>query len=106
MKIESAYNISMKVTMKLPYVTHRELIEPLSQTSHVKLIFIKRFVQMINSIRISKKPILKNLLSQIEKDTRSVTGRNLRNIMLLLNKHSIDQITVGEINVDNALCIV
>ena len=97
-KIESAYNRSMKVTMKLPYASHRELIEPLSQSRHVKLLFIKRFLQMINSIKVSKKPVLKNLLSQIERDTRSVTGRNLRNIMLLLNKHSIDQITVGEID--------
>ena len=31
-KIKSAYNRSMKVTMKLHWATHRELIEPLSQS--------------------------------------------------------------------------
>ena len=49
-KIESAYNRSMKVTMKLHWATHRELTEPLSQSKHVKLIFIKRFLQMITQI--------------------------------------------------------
>ena len=92
-KIESAYNRSMKVTMKLHWATHRELIEPLSQSKHVKLIFIKRFLQMITQIRSSTKPILRSLLSAIELDTRSTTGRNLRYIMILLDKVSIQDIT-------------
>ena len=91
--VESSYNRSMKVTMGLHYATHRELIEPLSGTQHLKLIFIKRFLNMIASIRKSNKPILNMLLCQIETDTRSTTGRNLRNIMLLLNKTSINEIT-------------
>ena len=96
-KIESAYNRSMKVTMKLHYATHRELIEPISQSAHVKVIFIKRFLQMITQIRSSTKPILKCLLSAIELDTRSTTGRNLRYTMLLLDKCSIQEITLADI---------
>ena len=98
-KIESAYNRSMKVALKLHYATHRELIEPLSQSKHVKTIFMKRFLQLIESIRSSSKPILRSLLSHIQFDTRSTTGRNLRNIMLLLNKCSICDITAA--NIDN-----
>ena len=96
-KIESAYNRSMKVSMKLHYATHRELIEPISQSRHVKLIFIKRFLHMITQIRSSTKPILKCLLSASELDTRSTTGRNLRNIMLLLDKCSIQEILLTDI---------
>ena len=95
-RIESAYNRSMKVTMELHYSTHRELIEPLSKSKHVKVMFIQRFLQMTNHIRNSSKPILRSLLSEIEYDTRSVTGRNLRNIMLLLNKNSISEITTAD----------
>jgi hypothetical protein len=97
LKIESAYNRSMKVSMKLHYATHRELIEPISQSRHVKLIFIKRFQHMITQIRSSTKPILKCLLSASELDTRSTTGRNLRNIMLLLDKCSIQEILLTDI---------
>ena len=96
-KIESAYNRSMKVTMKLNCATHRELIEPLSQSRHVKLILIKRFLHMIIQIRSSTKPILKSLLSAIEYDTRSTTGRNLRYIMILLDKCCIQDITIAEL---------
>ena len=91
--VESSYNQSMKVTMSLPHATHRELIEPLSGTRHVKLIFIQRFFKMIASIHMSNKPILKILLGQNETDTRSTTGQNLRNIMLLVEKTSIYDIT-------------
>ena len=92
-KIASAYNRSMKVTMELHF---RELIEPLSKSKHVKVIFIQRLLQMINQIRNSSKPILKTLLSEIQYDTSSVTGRNLRNIMLLLKKNSISEITTAD----------
>ena len=36
-------------------------------------------------------------MNQTEMDTRSTTGRNLRNIMLLLNKTSIKNITFSDI---------
>ena len=52
----------------------------------MKRIFIKRFLQMILKIRSSSKSILRTLLSAIEFDTKSTTGNNLREIMLLSNK--------------------
>ena len=45
-RIESAYNRSLKVMMNIPIATHRELIEPLSGRHHVKLLLIKRFLHM------------------------------------------------------------
>ena len=46
----------------------------------------------------STKPILKTLISAIQVDTTSTTGRNLRSIMLLSKKCSIDDITEDDIN--------
>ena len=43
---------------------------------------MKRFVQMVTKIKSSCKPILRSLLSILELDTRSIVGRNQRNIML------------------------
>ena len=49
---------------------------------------------MIHNIRCSSIPILKTLLSAIETDTGSTTGKNLREIMLRANKFSIYDVTV------------
>ena len=51
---------------------------------------------MINSIRKSKKNILKCLLSEIERDVRSISGRNLRMIMLHWDKYDISEVSVSD----------
>ena len=51
---------------------------------------------MISNIRKSKKPILRCLLSEIERDARSTTGRNLRMIMLQTEKSDISDIQVSD----------
>ena len=83
--------------MDLPFETHRGLIEPLSGCDHVKRIFLKRFYQFISNIRSSRKPILRTLLSSIQLDTLSTTGRNLRGMMLLTGKCSIDDVTFDDL---------
>ena len=98
-KLESSWNRSMKITLDLPYATHRGLIEPLSGKPHLRRIFIKRFLQMILKIRGSSKPLLKTLLSAIEHDTRSTTGKNLREIMLRVDKSSIYDVTMADCDV-------
>ena len=42
---------------------------------------------------MSKKPVLKTILSAIETDTRSITGSNLRHILILAEKFNIEDIT-------------
>ena len=66
----------------LPWNTHCYLIEPVSNEPHLRTIFAKRFVNFISSIRNSQKGILKAFLKLVEYDTQSVTGRNLREILL------------------------
>ena len=62
--------------------THRYLIEPVSDQKHARTMMNKRFLCFIQSIRNSKKFCLRYLLRSIEYDTRSVTGNNLRKLML------------------------
>jgi len=52
-KLESSWNRSMKITLDLPYSTHRGLIEPLSDRRHLKRVLLRRFLQMITKIRSS-----------------------------------------------------
>ena len=64
-RLESSYNHSIKIMMNLPLATHRELIEPLSDQKHVKLVFIKSFIQIITKMWLSKKPILRTLIAAV-----------------------------------------
>ena len=88
-RIESSYNKSVKVMLDLPYATHRSLIQPLTDTAHVKLVLIKRFILLI---RNSPKKTLNMLMLEAMKDVRSVTGSNMRNIMLLLGKSKVEDV--------------
>ena len=81
-KLEKSWNVSIRKMFNLPWNTHCYLIEPVSNEPHVRTIFEKRFVNFISSVRSSQKGILKAFLKVVEYDTLSVTGRNLRDILL------------------------
>ena len=94
--------------LRLPRETHCYILEPVSGQFHMRSLIASRFLSFITSIRNSKKQSLRNLLRTIEYDTRSVTGRNLRKLLLqsgekdiknLLPQHGINEfreIPVGE----------
>ena len=96
LKLESYWNRSIKIMMDLPWGTHRGLIEPLSKSSHIKRFFIKNVIQFIAKIKNSTKPLLRTILSAIMHDTRSTTGKNLRGILLLSSKGSIEELSVSD----------
>ena len=54
--------------------------------------FIKRFLNFTDQIKKSKKIALKNVFHLIKKDTQSVTGKNLREILLLTDKNDISEL--------------
>ena len=65
--------------------------------THIKFVLIKNLLSFINQIKKSNKIIAKEILKTIENDVGSTTGSNLRNIMQLMNKNSIDQICINDI---------
>ena len=87
--VENSWNVSMRLMLDLPRETHRYLIEPLSNTQHIRKTLISRFLKFLQQIRYSCKATSKFLLASIVQDTRSTTGSNLRNILLQTNKSSI-----------------
>ena len=80
--LEKSWNVAIQRIFVLPLATHRYLIEPVSNQKHARTMMNMRFLSFIQSIRNSKKLCLRNLLRSIEYDTRSVTGNNLRRLML------------------------
>ena len=87
--IEASYNQSFKIMWNLPRNSHRFLVEAISENTHIKKLLIKRFLQFTRQILDSPKKAIKNMYKLIREDCQSVTGSNLRNIMLLVNKHSV-----------------
>ena len=87
--LEKTWNVSMRLMLDIPKETHRYLIEPLSETTHLKTFLIKRFLTFLEQIRNSNKSASKFLLESILLDTRSTTGSNLRNILLRTDKADV-----------------
>ena len=82
----------------LPYATHKFFIEPMTNKKHLKIILMKRFLGFVSQIEKSKKLLPFSLLRLIKNDTRSTTGSNLHNIMLLLNKSKIEEVKTNDVD--------
>ena len=76
--------------------THKYFMEPLTGTHHLKKTLCKRFLNFVDSVKQSKKIALKNLFKVVKNDCRSVTGRNLLNIMMLVGKTDIDRLVPAD----------
>ena len=62
--------------------THRYLIEPLSEMKHLKRMLLGSFHRFTQKLSISPKNAVRNMFDLVHNDCRSVTGSNIRNIML------------------------
>ena len=96
-KLENTWNKSVRLMLDVHYTTHRNLIEPLSGYPHIRKVLIKRFLGFLSQIEKSPKFIPRHLLSTIKHDVRSTTGSNLRKILLLTEKSSIDKIDLADV---------
>ena len=62
-----------------------------SSTSNLKakpprITLAQRYLTFIGKVQSSEKPVLHHTIGLVENDTRTVTGRNLRNILLLTDQ--------------------
>ena len=90
--IENTYNVSVRKMLSIPRNSHKYFTEPLSENNHIRSVLIKRFLSFIEHLKKSPKIVAGKLLKTIQNDTSSITGSNLRNIMLLVKKTSIDNL--------------
>ena len=95
--LENSWNTSVRVMFDIPLQTHRSLIEPVSQTMHLKFVLLERFLSFLQQIEKSKKQVPRHLLSFIKHDVQSITGSNLRNLLLLTDKHRIEELCKDDI---------
>ena len=89
--IISTWSVSVKHMWDIPIQSHRYLMEPLGGT-HLKTMLYSRFIKFIKSIQSGNKLAAKLLLEMIKDNTETITGRNIKIILMELNKSNINQI--------------
>ena len=80
--IYTEWNKCIRSVFKLPFATHRYLIEPLSGSFHLKTMLISRFHKFYTSLLNNVKPSIQNLLSYQINDVRSDFGSNVHYMLL------------------------
>ena len=91
-KIEASWNRSIKIVHKLPWQTHRRLMTPISEKTHMKTLLMTRLMRFVKKLETSKKPVLRQLIRLTKNNTMSVTGKNLRGILLLTQKSRVNDL--------------
>ena len=97
--LEKTFNISVRKMFDLPKETHCYLLEPITETKHLKFVLLKRLINFKKQVMNCDKNLLKTMFQICEHDSRSITGSNLRKLMLLCDKSSISDIYSS--NIDN-----
>ena len=64
----------------------------------MKLKIIENYLGFVSRLQSSERCIIKQLYSLSYKDCRTVTGTNLRNIMLLTDESSVDNLVPSLVN--------
>ena len=72
--------------LSLPREIHKYMIEPLSKRQHIIFSPRKRFLKFVACVAQSEKNVIRNVLNAVKLDCRSVIGRNLRTIMIMMNQ--------------------
>ena len=86
---EGSFNKSIKIMCNLPYETHRYLVEPISGGLGLRKQLIRKYLRFVHNIKNSTKPVIKHMFEHCKKDARTITGSNLRNILLLTDLPTI-----------------
>ena len=95
---EATYNHNIKLTYNLPYPTHRNHLPVISQVQPLRIILAKRFLKFVEKLRQSEKPVLRHMISLVDTDVQTVTGRNLRRILLLSEKPNVTQLRPNDMD--------
>ena len=94
---EAAFNRSVKVMADLPYPTHRYIVGSLAG-GHMKVKIMKNYLGFIKRVRESPKFVLRQLYQLASNDTRTVTGSNLRSILVMTNMIKVADLYPGVVD--------
>ena len=93
----STFNKSIKISSGLPLATHRYLLEPISGQRHMSTQLIRNFINFIDKIRNSSKKTLRAIYDVSSTNINTVTGSNLRHILLMTKFGNVEELTTRAI---------
>ena len=96
-KLEASWNRSIKIVHQLPWPTHRRLMTPISKKTHMRTLMMTRMMRFVEKLRSSEKPVLRQMIRLTMNNAQSVTGRNLRGILLLTSKSRVKDLTIEDV---------
>ena len=94
--LENTWSTSIKIMYDLPRETHRYFLEPICEKPHIRKVLGQRFISFTDSIRKSKKKALLNIFNIVKNDCCSVTGANLKQLMLKVDKDCIEDLVPND----------
>ena len=94
--LEKSYNVSIRRMLDIHRESHSYFIEQLTNSPRLRSLLVKRFLKFVDKLKASEKT--RKMFQLIKHDVRSVTGRNLRNIMTLVGKDSIESLNQFDAN--------
>ena len=101
----SSWNKNIKLVYDLPWATRRWILEEITG-SNLKIMLYTRFIKFVNAIKKSNKPFVKFLLSVAASDVRSLTGSNLRSILVNTGVQVLPGVTQAAAVKNHTLCKV
>lgn len=97
-RIYTTWNINIRQLFKLPYNTHRYLIEPISGCRHLKTILCSRFINFYSKLLSNHRFCIRFLVNICTNDASTIVGGNLAYLQKDCNvsKQDLDRYVVKE----------
>ena len=102
-KIFNSWNVTIRKVLNVDNKTHRFLIEPLSNQSHLKTLLLSRYLKFHRSLRNSPKFTVRFLTRICERDQRTVLGQNLQYLSNQCNLIWSELLATSAVNIKSKL---
>ena len=97
-KVFTAWNVCVRQAYSLPFATHRYIVQEITESPHLRILLLKRFVKFYNKLSMCTKPAVTNLLDLQKYDFRSTFGRNCRLLCAELKVNNMTEINIHDIS--------
>ena len=97
-RLYTAWNILIRTTFDLPYATHRYILYNITNSPHIRISIMKRFIKFYSRLAVCNKPEIRLLFNLQKFDCRSIFGRNCFNICKEFNAMSPDEVDLNKIS--------
>ena len=102
-KLFISWNVLLKTTFKLPYATHRYILNNICDIPHLRISLLKRFAKFYSKLKNCKKPEIIHLFQLQQFDPRSVFGSNCRNLCREWGVSHVNKVHLSDIKMPNSV---